>query len=179
LVPPTLSEVGTFRRNVDGRGRLGEASVSGSGVQGVDQLIQFLRDGLHVGLGERIGNRQTQRGEGDEAPTDVVEVVLNGLELAAHFARGQRRVIGWHAGIEDPGGHKQALVCFPSVLFYAPPPAKLGDLQKGETSPREWLAHACMPFPMKTNFEVARCAFCFPRVRSAARGGYSIVARGG
>jgi hypothetical protein len=44
-------------------------------------------------------------------------------ELAPHFARGQRRVIGRQAGIKDRGGHKQALVCFPLPLFYARPPA--------------------------------------------------------
>jgi hypothetical protein len=55
---------------------------------------------------------------------EVVEVVLDGLKLAAHFARGQRRVIGRQAGIEDRGGHKQSLVCFPSPLFYARPPAR-------------------------------------------------------
>ena len=60
----------------------------------------------------------------DEARTEVVEVILDGLELAAHFARGQRRVIGRQAGIEDRGGHKQSLVCFPSPLSYARPPAK-------------------------------------------------------
>ena len=31
-------------------------SGAGSGVQGVDQLIQFVRNGLHLGLGERTGN---------------------------------------------------------------------------------------------------------------------------
>ena len=78
---------------------------------------------LHLGLGGRIGNRQAQRREGDEARADVVEVVLDGLELPAHFARDQRRIIGRQAGIEDRGGHKQALVWFPSPLFYARPPA--------------------------------------------------------
>jgi hypothetical protein len=51
-------------------------------LQAGDQLSQFVRNHLHVGLGGRIGNRQTQRRDGDEAPTDVVEVVLDGLELA-------------------------------------------------------------------------------------------------
>jgi hypothetical protein len=32
-------------------------------------------------------------------------------------------VIGRQAGIEDRGGHKQSLVCFPSPLLYARPPA--------------------------------------------------------
>jgi hypothetical protein len=40
-------------------------------------------------------------------------------ELAAHFARGQRGVIDRQSGIEDRGGHKQGLVCFPSPCFYA------------------------------------------------------------
>ena len=53
---------------------------------------------------------------------EVVKVALAGLELAAHFARDQRRVIGRQAGIEDRGGQKQALVCFPSPRFYACPP---------------------------------------------------------
>ena len=39
----------------------------------------------------------------DDARTEGVEVVLDGLELAAHFARGERRVIGRQAGIEDRG----------------------------------------------------------------------------
>jgi hypothetical protein len=33
---------------------------------------------------------QAQRRDGDEARTDVVEVVLDGLELTAHFSRDQR-----------------------------------------------------------------------------------------
>src|ERR1039457_4152705 len=55
----------------------------------------------------------------DEARTEVIESARDGLELAAHFARGQRRVIGRQAGIEDRGGHKQSLVCFPSPQFCA------------------------------------------------------------
>ena len=47
-------------------------------------------------------------------------------ELAADFARDQRGVIGRQAGIEDRGGHKQSLVCFPSPQFYAWPPASTG-----------------------------------------------------
>ena len=67
-----------------------------------------------------MGNRQARRRDGDEARAEVVEVVLAGLELPAQFARGQRWVISRQAGIEDRGGHKQALVCFPSPLLYAP-----------------------------------------------------------
>jgi len=63
---------------------------AGSGIQGVGHLIQFVRNRLHLGLGGRIGNRLAQRREGDETRTDVVEVVLDGLELAAQFARDQR-----------------------------------------------------------------------------------------
>jgi len=33
---------------------------AGSGVRGVDQLIQFVRDGLHLGLGGRIGHGPDQ-----------------------------------------------------------------------------------------------------------------------
>lgn len=59
--------------------------------------FQFVRNRLHVGLGGRIENRQAQRRDGDEARTEVVEVVLDGLELAGHFARGQRALpsTGW------------------------------------------------------------------------------------
>src|ERR1035441_5813196 len=43
-------------------------------------------------------------------------------------ARDHRCVIGRQAGIEDRGGHKQALVCFPSLQLYAPrPPAQTAN----------------------------------------------------
>jgi hypothetical protein len=45
---------------------------AGSGVQGVDQLISFVRDGLHLGLGGRIGNRQAQRRQREELARKVL-----------------------------------------------------------------------------------------------------------
>ena len=44
-------------------------------------------------MGGRIGNRQAQRREADEARVDVVEAGRDGLELTAHFAGEDRRVI--------------------------------------------------------------------------------------
>ena len=38
----------------------------------------------------RIGNRQAQRRHGEELAIDAVEEVLDGLELAAQFARNER-----------------------------------------------------------------------------------------
>ena len=91
--------MGKLSRAAGGISRLvfGDNADGGSGAQGVEQLIQFVRNRLHVGLGGRSENRQAQRRDGDEARTEVVEVVLDGLELAGHFARGQRALpsTGW------------------------------------------------------------------------------------
>ena len=52
--------VGTFRRNVRGTRTPRRGVPTRSGVQGVDQLIQFVRDGLHLGLSGRVGDGPDQ-----------------------------------------------------------------------------------------------------------------------
>src|ERR1051325_338704 len=59
-------------------------------AEGGDQFVQLVGNGLHLGLRGRIGHRQAQRQGGDEPGAGVVEAVLDGLELAAHFARDER-----------------------------------------------------------------------------------------
>jgi hypothetical protein len=58
-------------------------------VQGGDHLIEPVGDGLHLGLGGRVRDRQAEL----HHPGGHVEAVLDGLELAAQFRREDRRVI--------------------------------------------------------------------------------------
>jgi hypothetical protein len=55
----------------------------GSGAQGVDQLIHFVRKRLHLGLGGRIG-------DGPDQSFSQRSTLNQPGELTAHFARGQR-----------------------------------------------------------------------------------------
>ncbi len=73
-------------------------------------------------------------------------------------------MIGRQTGIEDRGGHKQALVCFPSPLFYARPTAgtsretdrgrrglRLSDVRRRFHNPRHFplSSHAVNPPPYR------------------------------
>ena len=77
-----------------GRGRLGEASLPAQALKVLISSSSLSAIACTSALGGRIGNRQAQRREGDEARTEVVEVVLDGLELAAHFSRRYEAVKG-------------------------------------------------------------------------------------
>jgi hypothetical protein len=94
----------------------------GSGIQGVDQLIQLVRQRLHVGLGGRIGNRQAQRREGDEARADVVEVVLDGLdgrpispENSGELSAGPFPVSSFILSLRPPAGKSRESVRAPTA----------------------------------------------------------------